>query len=82
MNEGPDKIIIQFQIQLEIALFTVIIFLMYCFNKNLDMMCCFYWYWSISLMCKVFANGPGDQGLIPGRVIPKTKKNGTWCHLA
>ena len=22
----------------------------------------------------VFANGPGDQGLIPGRVIPKTQK--------
>ena len=26
----------------------------------------------------VFANGPGDQGSIPGRVIPKTLKNGTW----
>ena len=26
---------------------------------------------------RVFANGPGNQGLIPGRVIPKTKKNGT-----
>ena len=23
---------------------------------------------------RVFANGPGDQGSIPGRVIPKTKK--------
>ena len=23
-------------------------------------------------MGKVFANGPGDQGSIPGRVIPKT----------
>ena len=21
-----------------------------------------------------FSNGPGDQGLIPGRVIPKTQK--------
>ena len=28
------------------------------------------WY-TISLM---FANGPGDRGSIPGRVIPKTKK--------
>ena len=25
-------------------------------------------------MSKVFANGPGDQGSIPGRVIPKTQK--------
>ena len=29
---------------------------------------------SIGLMSKVFANGPGDQGSIPGRVIPKTQK--------
>ena len=28
----------------------------------------------ISLMSRVFANGPRDQGSIPGRVIPKTKK--------
>ena len=25
-------------------------------------------------MVTVFANGPGDQGSIPGRVIPKTQK--------
>ena len=25
-------------------------------------------------MSRVFANGPGDQGSVPGRVIPKTKK--------
>ena len=25
-------------------------------------------------MSRMFANGPGDQGSIPGRVIPKTKK--------
>ena len=25
-------------------------------------------------MNRVFANGPGDQGSIPDRVIPKTKK--------
>ena len=29
---------------------------------------------SIGLVGKVFANGPGDQGSIPGRVIPKTQK--------
>ena len=30
----------------------------------------------------VFANGLVDRGSIPGRVIPKTQKNGTGCHLA
>ena len=25
-------------------------------------------------MNRVFANGPGDQGSIPGQVIPKTQK--------
>ena len=29
---------------------------------------------SCGLMSRVFANGPGDQGSIPGRVIPKTQK--------
>ena len=33
-------------------------------------------------MNRVSANGPGEQGTIPGRVIPKTQKNGTWCRLA
>ena len=31
-------------------------------------------HWAIGLMSRVFANGPGDRGLIPGRVIPKTQK--------
>ena len=31
----------------------------------------------IGLAVRVFANGPGDLGSIPGRVIPKTLKNGT-----
>ena len=26
------------------------------------------------MMIRVFANGPGDLGSIPGRVIPKTQK--------
>ena len=25
-------------------------------------------------MCRVFANGPGDRGSIPGRLISKTQK--------
>ena len=25
-------------------------------------------------MSRVFANGPGNQGSIPGRIIPKTQK--------
>ena len=39
------------------------------------------WWWllnriirAISLMSKVFANGPGDQGSIPGWIISKTQK--------
>ena len=32
------------------------------------------WNWLISLMSRVFANGPGDLGSIPCRVIPKTFK--------
>ena len=28
----------------------------------------------IGLMSRVFSNGSGDRGSIPGRVIPKTKK--------
>ena len=30
--------------------------------------------WAISQTSRVFANGPGDQGSIPGRVILKTQK--------
>ena len=30
--------------------------------------------WVFCLMSRVFANGPGDRGSIPGRVIPKTQK--------
>ena len=29
---------------------------------------------TISLMCSVFTNGPGDLSSIPGRFIPKTIK--------
>ena len=29
---------------------------------------------AIDLMSKVFTNGPGDRGSIPGWVIPKTQK--------
>ena len=31
-------------------------------------------FWAINLMSRVFANGPGDRGSIPGQVIPKTQK--------
>ena len=30
--------------------------------------------WSIGIINRVFANGPGDRGSIPGWVIPKTQK--------
>ena len=29
---------------------------------------------AIGLMSRIFANGPGDLGSIPGRVIPKTQE--------
>ena len=29
---------------------------------------------SIGMMVRVFVNGPGDLGSLPGRVIPKTQK--------
>ena len=29
---------------------------------------------AIGLMSRVFRNDPGDRGLMPGRVIPKTQK--------
>ena len=32
------------------------------------------WILDIGLAVRVFANGPGDLGSIPGRVIPKTQK--------
>ena len=34
-------------------------------------------------MVKVFTNGPGDQGSLPGRIIPKTLKmvlDATWLN--
>ena len=36
------------------------------------------WNRLIGLVGRVFANGPGDRGSIPGRVIPKTLKK---CYL-
>ena len=33
-----------------------------------------YYMYNIGLAGRVFANGPGDLGSIPGRVIPKTFK--------
>ena len=28
------------------------------------------------MMVRVFANGPGDLGSLPGRIMPKTQKHG------
>ena len=33
-----------------------------------------FWISDMAIMVKVFANGPGDLGSIPSRVIPKTQK--------
>ena len=35
----------------------------------------------IGIMVRVFANGPEDRGLNPGRVIPKSQIKGTRCFL-
>ena len=37
--------------------------------------------WPIGLVGRVFANDSGDQGSIPGHVVPKTQKNGTDASL-
>ena len=40
-------------------------------------------YWLIGLVGREFANGPGDLGSIPSRVIPKTLKmvlDTLWCN--
>ena len=31
-------------------------------------------YWATGLMNRVFTNGLGDRGSVPGRVIPKIQK--------
>ena len=36
----------------------------------------------IYLMNRVFTNWSGRPGFNPGRVIPKTQKNGTRCRIA
>ena len=36
----------------------------------------------IGLVSRVFTKGLKDRGLIPGRVIPKSQKNGTYYLLA
>ena len=36
----------------------------------------------IDIKIRVLANDLLDLGSIPGRVIPKTQKNGTWYLLA
>ncbi len=33
-----------------------------------------FYYWDINLVSRVFINGLGDRGSIPGRVIPKIQK--------
>ena len=51
-------------------------------NSANFLFCCCLFLCYIGLAVRVFANGPGDLGSIPARVIPQTQKNGTWCRLA
>ena len=64
---------IHFYLSWIICLHTVIQYQLLLSNTNKNQ--------AIGLMSRVFANGPGDRGSIPGWVIPKTQ-NGTWCHLS
>ena len=53
--------------------------LIYLFDTKFDTFYCIYDSYiffipDIGLAVRVFANGPGDLGSIPGRVIPKTQK--------
>ena len=43
-------------------------------NENFYTSLIFRFYIESGIMVRVFANGPGDLGSIPGRVIPKTQK--------
>ena len=38
-------------------------------------------YWLNGLVGRVFTNGPGDLGSIPGRFIPKTLKSLTLSNI-
>ena len=38
--------------------------------------------WLIGQKSRLFTYASGDRGSIPGRIIPRTQKNGTWCYLA
>ena len=53
----------------------IIILFWYCFKTALS------YFQSLGIMIKVFTNGPGDQGSIPGRVISKTQKWYLHCKL-
>ena len=46
----------------------------YPYYHNLCLHCIIHIILIIGPAVRVFANGPGDLGLIPGRVIPKTLK--------
>ena len=66
---------------------TVMMMMMMCINRIWDLRIYNGWYIinpnetrttgfyrDIDLMSRVFTNGPGNQGSIPGRVVPKTQK--------
>ena len=42
----------------------------------------YYIFLDYGLVGRVFANGPSDLGSLPGGVIPKDFRNGTWYLLA
>ena len=50
------------------------IYLDYFLSLSLSLSIYIYIYEAIALMSRVFANSPGDQGSIPGRIISKSQK--------
>ena len=65
MNENRDKAKIFFDGKLELFFLSFLFSFFFYLSKL---------YQAIGPMSRMFTNGPGDRGSIPGGVIPKTQK--------
>ena len=77
-NSHPSILICLFQsvyihVNLSLFLFIYLSFHIYVnVHNHLSLLVSILIYWLIGLVGRVFTNGPGDLGSIPGRIIPKT----------
>ena len=65
----------QEQIYNKAIAFYMFLWCIHCFQwmSDLQETVVFIWWWLLfGLVARVFVNGPGDLGSVPGRVIPKT----------